>query len=96
MAIGADVAVKKAPRTFKERLRKCQRMARKQLRKWTHISGAVQGESAAGDSQLNVGVSINSAALQVGGPPPDMQQKFGIVLLSENAGMGMKSSANES
>ena len=28
--------------------------------------------------------------------PPDMQQKFGIVLLSENARIDMKSSANES
>ena len=80
MVIQADIAVEKTPRRSKERLRKCQRTARKQLWKWTHSVGAVQGESAAGDSQLNVGVGINSAALQVGCPAPHMQRKFGIVL----------------
>ena len=66
MAIGADIAVQKAPRRSKERLRKCQRRARKQLRKWTHPGGAVRGESAAGDSQLNVPLNQNGAPLQVG------------------------------
>ena len=70
MAIGADIAVEKAPRRSKERLRKCQRTARKQLRKWTHISCSVRSESAAEDLQLNIGVRINSTALQVEVPAP--------------------------
>ena len=82
MAIGADIAVEKAPRRPKERLRKRQGTARKQLPKWTHLGGAVRGEVAAGDLQLNIvlsmiaPLSINSAALQVGCPAPPIGGQF--------------------
>ena len=81
MAIGADIAVDKARRRSKERLRKCQRRARKQLCKWTHIVGAVRSESAYVDLDFGTTSSQNGTALQVGCPaPPDMQRKIEIVL----------------
>ena len=54
--------MKKVQRKIEEVSKKGQK-ARKQLQKWTHIVGAVRGESAAGDSQLNTGFSINGASL---------------------------------
>ena len=96
MAIGVDIAVEKAPRRSKERLGKYQRKARKQLPKWTHIGGAVRSESAYVDLDFGTTSSINGTALQVGCPAPGHAAKFGIVLLSENAWIDMKSGANES
>ena len=92
MVIQADIAVEKAPRRSKERLRKCQRTVRKQLWKWTHRSCSVRSESAAEDLQLNIGFDSNSTALQVEVPARAGFEVFGDVLhaFSEGAALAPK------